>query len=139
MRFIIWGIMNGLLLSFVIIRLYVLNSFRDHRARNLLICSSVFLTLTVFIPFMQNHWVLSKIHDLTAFAFGASIIASLYLFIRFLSKKRKMIYHWSRKWFSFIVSISILLYFVFGSTGIFELFFFIGLSLFLGALNQKLC
>ena len=40
--------------------------------------------------------------------------------------------------FYLVVGGSLLMLFVFGMNGIFELFFFISLSIFLGALNRKL-
>jgi len=138
-KFIAWGITTGLLLTFFIIRLYELESFRDRKARRFLMASLIFLVLTVFIPYMEDLWVLSKLHNITAFLFGVSLIASLYLFIQFLADNHKKIYHWSMKRFYLIVGGSVFLYFIFGSTGIFEQYFFLSLSIFLGILRNKLC
>ncbi len=138
MEFILWGIMTGLFLTFFIERLYALKSFDNPRARSLLISSLIFLVLTVLIPYMQDLKILSKIHNITAAAFGICLTASLYLFIKYLSERDHKLYHWSMIMLNVIIVGSLVLLFLFGRTGIFELFFFFSLSIFLGILNRKL-
>ncbi len=138
LEFILWGIMTGLFLTFFIERLYVLKSFENTRARRLLISSLIFLVLTVLIPYMGGLKILSKIHNITAAAFGICLTASLYLFIKYLSERDHKLYHWSMIMLNLIILGSLGLFFLFGRTGIFELFFFISLSIFLGILNRKL-
>ncbi len=137
-NFIIWGITTGLMLTFYILRLYVLRSFFHKRARKLLIWSLVFLILTVAIPAMEHLPVLSRLHALAAVAFGLSLTTSLYLFVRHLEVTHKAITLRSLWMLYTVVGGSVLLFFLFGNTGIFELFFFISLSLFLGILNRVL-
>jgi hypothetical protein len=138
MEFILWGIMTGLFLTFFIERLYALKSFENPRARKLLIASLIFLLLTVLIPYMKDLKILSKIHNIMAAAFGFSLTASLYLFIKYLSERDQKLYHWSMIMLCIIIGGSLGLFFIFGRTGIFELFFFFSLSIFLGILNKEL-
>lgn len=138
LEFILWGIMTGLFLTFFIERLYALKSFDNPRARNLLISSLIFLVLTVLIPYMKDLKILSKIHNITAAAFGICLTASLYLFIKYLSERDHKLYHWSMIMLYIIIGGSLGLLFLFGRTGVFELFFFFSLSIFLGILNREL-
>ncbi len=138
LNFIIWGIVTGLLLTFFVLRLYVLRSFHNKRARKLLLWSLVFLILTVAIPAMEHLPVLSRLHALAAVAFALSLTASLYLFIRHLESAHKKITLRSLWMLYAVVGGSVLLFFLFGNTGVFELFFFFSLSVFLGLLNRWL-
>lgn len=136
--FIIWGITTGLLLAFYIARLFVLKSFRDTRARKLLVWSLVFLVLTVLIPSLEGLTILSRLHDLMATAFGLALTASLFLFIKHLSATDQKVYGWSMMMFYLVVGGSLALLLLFGMTGIFQMFFFISLSIFLALLNRWL-
>ncbi len=133
--FIIWGIVTGLLLTFYVFRLYVLKSFFRKRARRLLIWSLVFLVLTVAIPAMEHLPILNRLHAMAAVAFALCLIASLYLFIKHLEAESKKISLRSLWMLYVVVGGSLILFFIFGNTGIFELFFFFSLSVFLGLLN----
>ncbi len=133
--FIIWGMATGLLLTFYVIRLYVLKSFYHKRARRLLIWSLVFLVLTVAIPAMEHLPILKRLHAVAAVAFALCLIASLYLFIKHLEAESKKISLRSLWMLYVVVGGSLILFFIFGNTGIFELFFFFSLSIFLGLLN----
>ena len=135
-NFIAWGISVGLLLTFFTLRLYVLKSFRNPRARRLLIWSLIFLILTVLIPAVEHLPILSKLHAFAAVAFGLSLSASLYMFIRFLHSIDKKVSIRSKRILMMVVSGSILLFFLFGNTGIFELFFFFSITLFLFILGR---
>ena len=137
-NFIVWGLVTGLLLTFFIIRLYVLKSFKNPKARKLLVWSLVFLLLTVLIPAMDSLPLLKHIHALMAVAFALSLMASLYLFIKHLSATNQKIYSWSMLMLIIVIGGSVGLLFLFGNTGIFELFFFFSLSVFLFLLNKRL-
>ncbi len=138
LNFIIWGVVTGLLLTFYVLRLYILRSFHHKRARKLLIWSLVFLVLTVAIPAMDHLPILSRLHALSAVAFALSLTASLYLFIRHQESVHRKITMRSLWMLYAVVGGSVLLFFLFGNTGVFELFFFFSLSLFLGLLNRWL-
>ncbi len=133
--FVIWGVVTGLLLTFYVIRLYILGSFHHRRARRLVIWSLVFLVLTVAIPAMEHLPVLKRLHAISAVAFALCLMASLYLFIQHLEADKKSVSIRSMWMLYFVAGGSLLLFFVFGNTGIFELFFFFSLSIFLWLLR----
>jgi hypothetical protein len=135
-NFITWGVAVGLLLTFFLIRLYVLKSFRNPRARRLLVWSFIFLVLTVVIPAVEHLPILKKLHALAAVAFGLSLSASLYMFIRFLHSMDEKVSIKSMWMLLTVVLGSILLYFLVGNTGVFELFFFFSITLFLFLLSR---
>ncbi len=137
-NFIIWGLVTGLLLSFYIVRLYVLKSFKNRKARKLLRWSLVFLVLTVGIPALEHLPILKKLHAVAAVAFALSLIASLYLFIRHLEADNKKVSTRSLLMLYAVAGGSVLLFFLFGNTGVFEIFFFASLSIFLWLLNSWL-
>lgn len=129
--FIIWGVVTGLLLTFFIYRLYILKAFKHRKAKRLLIGSQLFLVLTVIIPAVEDLPFLRKLHALMAVLFGLSLMASLYLFIRYLAEINEKISIRSTWMLFSIVGISVGLFFILGNTGVFELFFFLSLSVFL--------
>ncbi len=136
LNFIIWGTVTGLLLTFFVVRLYVLHSFNHPRARRLLILSLVFLILTVLIPAMEHLPILKKLHAVTAVAFGISLTLSLYLFIRYLASLNREVSIRSLWALYLVMGGSVMLFFLFGNTGIFEIFFFFSISIFLLLLNR---
>lgn len=136
--FIIWGTATALLLGFYVLRLFVLKSFRDPRARKLLLWSLVFLLLTVLIPSLHGTYLLNRLHDFAAVAFALCLVMSLYLFIRHLHERDEKVYGLSLAMLHMVIGGSLLLLLLFGMTGIFQLFFFVSLSVFLAVLNGRL-
>nr|MBI1231362.1 hypothetical protein [Cytophagales bacterium] len=136
--FIIWGSVTAVLISFYVYRLYVLKAFRNRKANKLLIASLVFLVATVVIPAVEAMPFLKQLHAVVAVFFALSLTASLYLFIRYLAAINEDISVRSTWMLLTILGISIGLYFLLGNTGIFELFFFFSLSVFLFLLKKWL-
>jgi hypothetical protein len=136
MLFIIWGIITGLMITFLVIRLYILHSFKDVRARRLLIWSLIFLVLTVMLPSIETIPVLYKIHTILAVSFALSLLLSLILFIQYLYAVHQKIFSWPMFMIIFIFAGTVLIYYTFGNTGIFELFFFFTLTIFLLLLSK---
>jgi len=136
-NFITWGISIGLLLTFFLLRLYVLKSFRNPRARRLLIWSLIFLILTVLIPAVEHLPILKRLHAIAAVAFGLSLSASLYMFVRYLRSIDEKVSIRSMWHLLTVVFGSLLLFFLFGNTGVFELFFFFSITLFLYILSKR--
>lgn len=135
LRFIIWGVVTGFLLTFYIARMYVMKSFSHPRAHRLLLWSHIFLVLTVIIPAVDHLPFLKGLHALMAVLFGLSLITSLYLFIRFLGEIDEHISFRSGRMLLIVLLGSIGLFFLLGNTGIFELFFFFSLAVFLAVLR----
>jgi hypothetical protein len=138
MAFIIWGIVTGLLISFLVIRLYILHSFDNVRARKLLVWSLIFLIITVLLPSMDTLPYLYEVHTLMAVSFAISLMMSLYLFIQFLNESHQKLFNWSMSLLIFIIGGTVICFFIFGNTGIFELFFFFSLTFFLYFLDKTL-
>jgi hypothetical protein len=136
--FIIWGMVTGALITFLVIRLYILYSFKDRRARRLLIWSLVFLIMTVMLPSIEDIPILYQIHTSLAVAFAISLLVSLFLFIQYLHAIHQKVFSWSMFMIIFIFGGTIILYFIFGNTGIFELYFFFSITIFLFLLNKSL-
>jgi len=138
LAFIIWGTVTALLISFYVYRLYVLKAFQHRKANKLLHASLIFLILTVLIPAVETMPFLKQLHAVMAVLFALSLTASLYLFIRFLAAIDEDVSSRSTWILLTILGISIGLYFILGNTGIFELFFFISLAVFLLLLKKWL-
>jgi len=138
MGFIVWGVITGFLLTFYIGRLYVLKSFKNARGHRLLIWSHVFLILTVAIPAVDHLPFLKKLHMVMAVLFGLSLLTSLYLFIRYLGEIDQRISLKSSWMLLIVLGGSLGLFFLLGNTGVFELFFFFSLTIFLVILKYWL-
>ncbi len=130
LEFIIWGIITALLLTLYVLHLFRLGAFKDKKARNYLIRSSVFLILTVLTPAIKEVWpILHTLHSLYAALFGLSLVISIYYFIKYIKIFNKKLF--SVSFFLLMLSAggSILLYFLLGNNGLFEIFFFISICL----------
>lgn len=124
LSFILRWTLTWMMLTFQILRLYIIKSFQNKQARKLLLRSLFFLVLTVVIPAMENLPILKKLHALLAAAFAISLMVSLYLFVKHLQKSKKRIYDRSILVFLITIFWSLTSLFIFGNTWVFELFFF---------------
>lgn len=139
-NFIIWGAITAILLLISIIHIYNNSKFEDKRAHRYVKLSILFLVLTVITPTANDDSIygpLSKrfpffnIHGIFGFMFGLFLILSLLLFSKYLSAVNKEVSIRSIKLLLITVGGSLSTLFIFGMTGIFELFFFLFLSIFL--------
>jgi len=131
LNFIMRWVFTGFMLTFYILRLFVLKSFSNKNARKLLVASLVLLILTVVIPAIETIPITKKIHNLLVVAFTISLTASLYIFTIYMQKTDKNSYKRSLGLFLFTIGGSLSMLFIFGMSGIFELFFFFSLAIFL--------
>jgi len=149
-KFIIWGIITGILLLITIYNIYKRYEFKDRRSFRYLLFAVIFLVLTVLTPTIDNTFVegdhelvdydvtapfLLNFHNAFAILFSLFLMLSLFLFSKYLSSYDKEIYLKSFNWFLITLGGSILMLFLFGMTGVFEVYFFIFLSIFLLILN----
>ena len=138
-EFIIWGAVSGGLLVFFIGWLFKQAAYKEKKARRMLIWSNLFLVLCVATPAIKEiDPVLHKFHALWGGLFGVSLCMSVYFFVRHLIETNKKISPKTLMYFNIVVFGSIGCLLIFGNTGIFELFFFITLSIFLMALGKWL-
>ncbi|MCC7573979.1 DUF998 domain-containing protein [Candidatus Woesearchaeota archaeon] len=143
--FIIWGVITAVLLFFVIIHIFRRTKFQNKKAYRFLYFSAIFLILTVFVPTIHDEPIPKElrsldfnIHAVLGVLFAVFLIVSLLLFSKYLSLVDKELSVKSFRLILFCVGGSVFTLTVFGMTGIFELFFFISLSVFLLIINKDL-
>ncbi len=145
--FIVWGMVTALLLLIAIIHIYQKTSFKDKRAYRFVYLSLLFLVLTVLTPTVYNdpwhHEIRERAlsfnaHGLFGVLFAVFLVVSLFLFSQYLSLINQKLSIKSVSWLLITVGGSLLFLFLFGMTGIFEIFFFVSLSIFLMVINQFL-
>lgn len=140
LSFIIWGVVTATLLLISIIHIYNNSRFEHERAHRSVKLSMFFLILTVVTPTANNNPLFGalieslpffNLHGIFGFMFGLFLLLSLYLFSRYLTETDKEVSIKSIRLLLFTVGGSVATLFIFGMTGVFELFFFLFLSLFL--------
>ncbi len=130
LEFIAWGILTAGLLIIYVLHIFKLGAFKHKKARKYLIRSGAFLVLTVLTPAMEEIWpIMHKLHAIWGALFGLSLVVSLYFFIKYLREFNEKLFSISFLLLMLSVGGSISLLFLFGNTGLFELFFFISISL----------
>ena len=138
-QFIIWGIVTGGLLVFFIGWLFKHAAYKDKKARRLLIWSNVFLMFCVATPAIREiDPIAHKLHALWGGLFGISLCMSVYFFIKHLIATNKNVSPRALMYYNIVVFGSIACLLFFGNTGVFELFFFITLSILLMVLGRWL-
>lgn len=136
LRFVLWGIVTAALLGFSIISLFRAARYHGERGLRLLRLSVLLLVVTVLTPLLEGMPVLGAMHNFFGAAFGISLVACLSLFIRYLAHVQKKISLRSRSLLHFTVAGSLSMLFLFGITGVFELFFFSSVTLLLLVLDS---
>ena len=138
-QFIICGIVTGGLLVFFIGWLFKHAAYKDKKARRLLIWSNVFLMFCVATPAIREiDPIAHKLHALWGGLFGISLCMSVYFFIKHLIATNKNVSPRALMYYNIVVFGSIACLLFFGNTGVFELFFFITLSILLMVLGRWL-
>lgn len=138
--FVVWGIVTALLLLFGIFSIYHGTSFKSPRAHYLLYASMLLLVLSVMTPTVDTEPLQNELrskmfylnlHGLFAALFAIFLLLSLFLFSRYLAAIDKKLSIHSVRWLLIVSGGSLLTLFLFGMSGIFEIFFFVSLSIFL--------
>jgi len=136
-EFFIWSTVTGLLIAYYIFRLYGKVDFRNKKARHSLILSSIFLILTALTPAVEEVNALThKLHFMFAAFFALFLFLSIYFFSRYLKSIDETVSRKSSRYLFLVVLGSSLVYLIFGDNAMFELFFFLSLSVFLIFLNR---
>ena len=141
--FIIWGIITSLFLVIAIYNIYRKFNFKNKRAIISLSFSSIFLILTVVTPMIPQEIITEELkrififdfHFLFAFTFSFFLVLSLYLFSKYLSLVNHKLSLRSFRWLLITVGGSLIVLIIFGKNAMFQLFFFISLSIFLFILH----
>lgn len=124
------------MLGFSIITLFRAARYDDEQGLRLLRLSVLLLIITVLTPQLEGMPLLGFMHNFFGAAFGISLVACLSLFIRYLAHVEKKISLRSRSLLHITVGGSLLMLFLFGITGIFEIFFFSSITLLLLVLDS---
>lgn len=144
-EFIIWGVLTAIFLAIFLRHLYKKTHFKNKKAKGFLYAATLFLIFTVFIPTLNRNPVPMALrhfrigtHETFGGLFAISLVISLLLFTRYLSKHNIELSKETKIYWTITIGGSILALTIFGMTGIFELFFFISLSIFLLLLDRKI-
>ena len=137
-KFIIWGIFTAIFIVIFLIHIFQETRFRNKKAYRFLYASGILLVLSVFTPTITKQPIPLDmrtlrigLHEIFSVLFSIFLIASLYLFSRYLSESEQELSIKPLRYLLITVGGSILVLTIFGMTGIFEFFFFISLSIFL--------
>lgn len=134
-KFIIWGIFTSILLTVAIYSIYKKTGVENKNAYRATVASGLFLILAVLTPTPHRSPVPPELrtfnidlHNIFGTLFVISIVLSLYIFSKYLSKKDRRISSIIDKFFIITIGGTIIMLVLFGMTGIFELYFFISIS-----------
>ena len=145
-EFILWGVLTATALTFFLFEIYKKTRFKNKKAHYLLYTSSLFLILSVLTPMVQKTPIplalrsgfKLDLHATFAILFAIFLILSIYTFLKHLSKTKSNQSIKPAKYIMITSGGSIAMLTLFGTTGIFEIFFFISLSAFLIILERRL-
>lgn len=130
LEFIIWGILTAGLLVLFVLHIFKLGAFKHEKARKHVMRSGVFLVLTVVTPAIEELWpILHRLHAVFGALFGLSLVASIYFFIKYIKAFNQKLFSVSFLLLMLSAGGSVILFFIFGNTGLFELFFFVSIPL----------
>ncbi len=130
--FIIWAIIAGLAIQTSILAMFRLEGWNNPYALWFTALSTVFLIMTAFIPAIKSEYPFwHLIHTICAALHAFFILLAFTPFIRWLTKENPRLRLFSNIWFLVIWVGSFLIAVFLGQSGLFELWFFISLILYL--------
>jgi len=136
LKFIVWGIITSIILTSAIYYIYKKTEVKNKDTYNSLLISGIFLMLTVFTPTPHRTPIPYEIrsfpidlHNTFGILFITSLAVSLYLFSKYISQRDKRISSIMSRFLTIILGGTIVMIIIFGMTGIFEIFFFLSLSI----------
>lgn len=145
LRFIAWGIITGISLAIFITNLFRKANFKEKKAFRYLYASTIFLILTVITPTITKEFVPKELrvphfdmHLVYGIFFALTLILALYSFSKYLTKTQKDFSFRAMRGLIYTVAIPFIALILFGMTGIFEIAFFIGITIFLWLIDQEL-
>lgn len=136
LSFIFWGSITGLALVFYTLYVFAKIDYRDKRSRRFLYGSHICLILTVVTPALKDVFpVWHFIHVVFSTLFSLFLVASILLFLQYLSKSNQELSKKSLFLLIGCVGMSVASLFLMGLNGVVEILFFIGISVFLFVLG----
>lgn len=132
LSFILWGSITGLALVYYTLHIFSKIDYRDKRSIWFLYTSYLCLIVTVLTPALKGIFpVWHFIHIVFSTLFPFSLVASILLFLQYLSRSNQEL---SKKSLSLLigcVGMSVATLFLLGLNGVVEILFFMGISVFL--------
>lgn len=136
LSFIFWGSITGLALVFYTLYVFAKIDYRDKRSRRFLYGSHLCLILTVLTPALKDVFpVWHFVHVVFSTLFSLLLVASILLFLQYLSKSNQELSKKSLFLLIGCVGMSVATLFLMGLNGVVEIMFFIGISVFLFVLG----
>lgn len=136
--FIIWSSYTGFAIQSSIIALFRLENYQKKSAYILIAIGVVFLILTAITPALPDLPFWLWVHRITSVIFALCMTVGFYPYLRWISEENPRLRLYILIWFIAIWGGSISLMLLFGNTGVFELFFFASLIIFLLYLSMTL-
>jgi len=130
--FIIWGIVSGLAIHLSLIALFKLEQYKARAKYTFVGLSSLFLVLTALIPALKDiypFWHL--LHTAFAGVHALFLLLSMVPFVNWISRENPRLQIVLKIWMVIIWIGSLLPLIIFGKSGLFELWFFMSIILFL--------
>jgi len=122
--FIVWSTYTGIAIQTSILALFRLEEYKNKWAYRFIISSVVFLILTSALPSLEKWPLFQDMHIVAGALFAGCITMGVVPFMRWVAKENIRLQRSVYIWLSTIWVGSISIMFIFGNTGLFELFFF---------------
>ncbi len=129
--FIVWGCVSAVLFGLIMIRMFNTYKYTSKKARNLVRLSYIFLIGCVLLPCMYEFPFLSKVHVVFGVSFAFCACLSIFFFLRYLKSVNKKIGNVSLILYFSALFFPALTFFIFGHCGVYEIAFFVVISIFL--------
>jgi len=139
--FIVWAILAGIAIQTAILALFRLEEYaREKKAKIVFLALSVvFLVATAVIPALRDIYPLWHVfHYVTAVFYALFIFLALFPFALWVSRENPRLRKVILAWLGVIWGGSLLALVLFGKSGLFEMWFFVGVMLFLLYLSLML-
>lgn len=137
--FIVWALFTGFTIQFSAIQLFRLERFNYSKARKYIVLSTFFLVSTALAPSMrENYPFWFWIHKITGVSFFLFLTLSMYPFMKFVSSENPRLKK-AILWWAIIIWGGVVIWIIlYGNTGIFELWGFASMLIFLLYLSLTL-
>ena len=136
--FIVWASYTGFVIQFSILALFALEKYKTKLPYAFIAISAVFLVLSSIAPSLDHLPFWTSVHLLTAELFGLFLTLGFYPFIIWVARENPRLKRNVSIWLIFVWGGAFILMFIFGNTGVFEMWFFILFIVFLLYLSLSL-
>jgi hypothetical protein len=136
--FIVWASYTGFVIQFSILALFALEKYKRKLPYTFIAISAVFLVLSSIAPSLDHLPFWTSVHLLTAEMFGLFLTLGFYPFIIWVARENPRLKRNVSIWLMIVWGGAFILMFIFGNTGIFEMWFFILFIIFLLYLSLNL-